>query len=248
MSGAGPCDYLDWDSTFFGMRIGRVTGSRLTTERLAGVLAWAEEHSVECLYLLADPDPSTTRLAEDGGFHLVDVRVTLGARPAASDLQPWRLAGVRASSPRDVPALRAIAGTSHGDSRFYQDPRVPRPLCDELFRTWIEKSCHDYAAAVLVAECEGRVAGYLTCQVEDRQGRFGLVAVADWARRGGLGTRLVQGGLRWFAEHGLEGVRVATQGRNLQAQRLFGRQGFLVEHVQLWYHRWFSRHPQRPRP
>lgn len=247
MNGARLCDYLEWDSSFFGIRIGRVAENRLTGELLAEVLTWAEEHSLDCLYFLADPDPGTVRLAEDGGFRLVDVRVTLLAQIEARDRQPWDRDGLRRALPEDIQALRAIAETSHGDSRFYQDHRFLRPRCDELFRTWIERSCHGYAQEVLVAECRGRVAGYVTCHLDgQKQGRIGLLAVASWARGLGLGTRLVEAGLSWFAEQGVKDVRVATQGRNVKALRLYGRSRFLVHCVQLWYHRWSPRRAEGP--
>ena len=41
---------------------------------------------------------------------------------------------------------------SHRDSRFYYDPGFPNQRCDELYETWIDRSCHGYADTVLVAE------------------------------------------------------------------------------------------------
>lgn len=53
-------------------------GSHLTPEALARLERWAARESVECLYLLADAGNSVTvQLAEEAGFRLVDVRVTL---------------------------------------------------------------------------------------------------------------------------------------------------------------------------
>jgi ribosomal protein S18 acetylase RimI-like enzyme len=164
------------------------------------------------------------------GFRLVDER------------RPWSLDGLRRASPDDVPALRAITETSHHDSWFHQDPRLPGRVCDELSRVWIERSCRGHAKAVLVAGCHGRLAGYLTCHPKDpRQGRLGLVGVAGWARGRGLGTRLVDGGVRWFAEHGIDAVRVVTRDRNGQARRLYGRSRFLFERLQPRYHLWHAR-------
>ena len=111
-----------------------------------------------------------------------------------------------------------------------------------MYETWTEKSCHGYADAVLVAEMNGQAAGYISCHLLDgAEGNIGLVGIgAEW-RGMGLGTALVNTGLRWFADQGVTRATVVTQGRNWQAQRLFQRSGFMTRTVQLWYHRWFTR-------
>jgi dTDP-4-amino-4,6-dideoxy-D-galactose acyltransferase len=83
-----------------------------------------------------------------------------GEQETDADAQPSTPGGpeaaagarVRPAAPGDVPELRRIAAASHHDSRFYHDPHFDRGRCDELYATWIEKSCADPAGAVLVAE------------------------------------------------------------------------------------------------
>jgi hypothetical protein len=33
---------------------------------------------------------------------------------------------------------------------------------------------------------------------------------------------------------------VATQGRNVDSQRLYQRAGFVTDRVRFWFHRWFA--------
>lgn len=241
MTDAAPCRLLDWDSAFFARRIARLEGSRLTPELVEDALTWSKTHGVDCLYFLAGADdPETVRIAEDHGFRQVDVRVTLRARlenaPARSPQ-----AVTRAFAAADLPALRALARVSHRDSRFYADPNFPRSRCDDLYETWIDKSCHGYADAVLVAEDAGAAVGYVSCHLtEGDTGQIGLFAV-DAAHRGrGLGGALVTAALSWFAARSAGTVTVVTQGRNVAAQRLYQRGGFATDAVQLWYHKWLS--------
>ena len=49
----------------------------------------------------------------------------------------------------------------------------------------------------------------------------------------GIGWALVAESLRWFAVHGARQVSVVTQGRNVQAQRLYQHCGFLTRSMQL---------------
>lgn len=236
------CQYLEWDSAFFQRNIARVSTNRLHREDMRRALAWCEAWAIDCLYFLADPDDAcSTHLAQQNQFDLVDVRMTLDRRSSGGlpDAEPH--AAIRLCTPDDVPALRAIAKVGHRDTRFYYDPHFPDALCDGLYETWIEKSCAGDADAVLVAEDEGQRVGYIACHLDEQTGgRIGLVGVAAAARGKGIGLGLVGQSLRWFAAHGARQISVVTQGRNVQAQRLYQRCGFLTRSVQLWHHRWFS--------
>jgi dTDP-4-amino-4,6-dideoxy-D-galactose acyltransferase len=233
-----PCDLLPWDSAFFSLTIARVRGHRLNPALAVSIDHWCADQAVDCLYFLADADDAeTTRTAESHGYHLTDIRVTLECRMTqAVDAQP---ATVRPYQNSDLPALEAIAASSYTDSRFYYDPCFPRERCDALYRTWIANSANGYADAVLVAEHDGRTAGFITCHLKDSAGEIGLVGVAESARGHSIGSHLVIAALAWFHNNAAEVVTVVTQGRNIQAQRLYQRSGFRTHAVQLWYHKWY---------
>jgi len=218
---------LEWDSEFWGVRIAQVEGPEAD--------AWGREHGVACAYLLVPGDDAARAQSAEGyGYRLMDVRVELDA-PAAS-----RDAAVRPARGDDVERLRAIARTNHGDTRFYADPRFPRAGCDELYDTWIRRSCEGWADAVLVAEADGAPAGYVSVHRREGHGSIGLIGVDAGARGRGLGEELVRGALGWCAQEGLAECRVVTQGRNVAAQRVFQRCGFRTRSVDLWFHKWFD--------
>ena len=150
------CDYLEWDSQFFGLRIARANTSCLTEELVAEIDAWCLLQKIDCLYLLASStDRRTARLAQDNMFRFVDVRVTLDVPVAKACSGSSSAFKVRDVSEVDIPALRALARSGHRDSRFYYDGNFPDHLCDELYETWIEKSCRGWAKKVLVAGEDG---------------------------------------------------------------------------------------------
>ncbi|MBI3087428.1 MAG: GNAT family N-acetyltransferase [Candidatus Omnitrophica bacterium] len=237
VSAAAPCRLLDWDTRWFGLRVGRITEPCVTPALQAQADQWCRQERIQCLYLLADADDAgTVRVAEASGFQLMDIRVTLEhARREAV----CRAAGIRAAQPGDVPVLRAIAAESHAGTRFYADGRFPRERVTALYQQWIEQDCAGQADLALVAERDGRPAGYLTGYGADR--RIGLVGVDAGYRGAGIGGDLVRAALAWFEEQGgRQPVSVVTQGRNVAAQRLYQRCGFLTRTVQLWYHKWYS--------
>jgi dTDP-4-amino-4,6-dideoxy-D-galactose acyltransferase len=242
-----PCQFLRWDTRFFGFPIARVNGGRLNQALLQPIRDWCRHHAIECLYFLADSDHAeTVELAEESGFRLVDLRLTLACNPKTRERRDVgrTSVGVRIlpAAIEDLPALRSIARTSHTDSRFYFDRHFPVELCASLYETWIEESCRGYADAVFKAEKEGLIVGYLSCHQtgSERQGRIGLAGVAAECRGCGVGGALIEQALGWHLQRQVEQVSVVTQGRNVAAQRLYQRLGFLSRSVQLWYHKWFT--------
>ncbi len=245
MQPTASCTYLDWDSDFFGVRIARVNAGHLAEETVAPILAWCADQAIDCLYFLADADDyATSRLAAQNDFYLVDLRVSLDRALVNGSTNGGSSDGngsvIRPCEAADLPALKAIARTVHRDTRFYFDPRFPRDRCDALYETWIEKSCDGYADLVLVADLHGAAVGYCSCHRRGGEGQIGLFGVHADHHGQGVGSKLIREALGWFVEQGLERASVVTQGRNIAAQRLYQKHGFMTRAVQMWYHRWFT--------
>ena len=244
--GQGLCEVLEWDTTFFGFRVARVCGDALTQEQVQEIDDWCGQNRVRCLYFLSRADDAdTTRLAEDHGFRLVDIRMTF-ERWASGTVeitkeQPDADVVVRHALQEDVALLQRVARDSYHDTRFHFDTNFPRHLDELLYETWIKVSCEGYADAVLVAILDGVPVGYITCHIgkDPRSGRIGLVGIGAQVRGRGVGRVLVFNALDWFCSQGVTDVLVVTQGRNCAAQRLYQGCGFLTREVQLWYHKWY---------
>jgi dTDP-4-amino-4,6-dideoxy-D-galactose acyltransferase len=237
------CSILEWDSAFFGVTIARVNANRLDVETSSQIMDWCREKKVRCLYFLADSSHvETLRLAEKNGFYLTDIRVTYEHAIRGMADQSESLPGIRPAVPQDLPTLRAMTDSSYSDSRFYYDGHFPQETCDRLYEIWIEKSLFGYAEVVLVLGEPGQPEGFVTCStsIPESIGKIGLVGVNMNARGRGMGKVLILGSLHWFAAKGMTSVQVATQGRNIPAQRLYQRCGFVTKEVRLWYHCWFG--------
>lgn len=242
MRNSAECEYLEWDSEFFGRRIARTKISRLTDELAGRIEEWCALERVECLYFLADStDQVTMKVAHSRGFRFVDARLTFERSRECGEIGETHGLALRDAEERDIPSLREIARNAHKDSRFYFDGTFTERQCEELYETWIEKSCRGWAKKVFVAGTGAAVEGYVTCQVaESRIGQIGLVGVKATARGKGLGRGLVMHAVRWFEQEGAEKIRVVTQGRNVAAQRLYQKCGFASSSMGIWFHRWFS--------
>jgi len=237
---SAPGEFLPWDSEFFGFRIGRFHAHRLTSASLPPALAWAAGQQLRCAYFLADPgDAGTLARAHEGGFKFVDLRVDFAADLAGgADAAPdTRL---RPATEADLPGLEALARVSHQDTRFFKDTHFPADRAAELYAAWIRRD-FKVNRIFVAAGTETDLAGYVTCQVDAaaKLGRVGLIAVAESARNRGLGRALVAAAQRHFRAAGCTQAKVATQGSNLVAQRLYQAQGFRTAETCATFHRWF---------
>lgn len=251
----GGAELLTWDTEFFGCRIAKVRSTRLDEAAASSIDAWCQQHGIECLYLLADlDDPTTLEVASGHGYTMVDVRMTLHLDApfhAATGNEDGSWTRMVADPDRD--RLRDIAAGSFADSRFYFDRGFPKARCDALYDTWLSRDV-DAAFddpkrhAVVVAETDGQVAGFVTCELvgstvdasQPAAGTIGLVGVHRDARGRGVGRAVLDGALSWLDERGAATVSVVTQGRNVGAQRLYQQRGFRTDSVQAWFHKWFK--------
>ncbi len=237
-----PCQLLPWDSAFFGFPIARVRGGTLNASRQGLIDAWCNDNGIRCLYLVAAPDDAeTVTTAELRGYHLADVRLTF-ERPIQGPVPSIPLS-IRPAKEHDIPTLQAIARAGHTDTRFFYDRNFSVARAHDLYEEWIRASFNGFAQKVLVADEGGGPEGYSTCHLlaDGESGSLGLLAVAAGSQGKGFGKTLVHAAVSWLAERGAKRATVVTQGRNLTAQRLYGRCGFIPSQVQLYYHLWFDR-------
>lgn len=229
---------LSWDSDFFGFRIGRVPYEHGFGSTLSHTAAVADADGTECLYLLCPiDDVNALHAALAAGFRPYDIRVELSR--SLNDVKPLTLP-VREAGPADESALERIASQRFGETRFFADPHFPRERCRELYVRWLRRGLTTAPSrrTLTVGEAEG----FVVCRFDRAAGRgtIELFAVSSDEERHELGATLVRAAGREFAAAGLERAEVATQARNLSAQRLYQRDGYGTVSVATWLHRWRS--------
>ncbi|MCX6993631.1 MAG: GNAT family N-acetyltransferase [Kiritimatiellaeota bacterium] len=242
-----PCQFLQWDTDFFGFRIARAAVPALDSRIIKEIYNWCANQRIACLYFIAGAeDRQTIRQAESNGFRLVEIRLNVerSLRDWNPDTRPRTAADVliRGAKPADVPICQDIARTSYVDSRYYFDEHFSEEKCQAYYATWVKKSLEGGVELALVAEKNNEVVGYITgvLSKDKPEARYELTGVRETARKTGVGQELFRAGLDWFVRHNIEHVWLATQGRNVPTQRMVQRSGFITRSCLLYYHKWFG--------
>src|SRR4029077_9795159 len=89
----------------------------------------------------------------------------------------------------DEDAIAELARRAHTDTRFFFDPGFSPQRAGDLYATWARRGLDEDSRHLLVAERDGRLLGYVL--IADDPLAIDLIAVADSARRQGIGRALV---------------------------------------------------------
>ncbi len=245
-------ELLPWDTQMLGFTAARISAlyrspgqAALTRQQelLEQILQQARGAGVRYLMIRvpAGDMPAIEQL-ENLGFRMVDGILSFGR--TLVDLIPARNATVvRAAEPRDVPALREIAGASFSIDRFHSDPAIGKEKADEVHRAWVDNACRGRADCVLVAARDGEVAGFTTLKLDGtaettlgmKVGVVELVASSPRVRRQGVAHALALSSLLWFRDAGCGWAEVGTQIANVHAVRVYQSAGFRLTTTSLTF-------------
>lgn len=235
------------DTERFGIQTAR--DPAFTAGGVADMLRFCRANAVRLLVArCAAEDLAAAQALEEAGGRLMDVLVywtrdLARALPAEPGQAPVRLL-----RPGDVDAVRRVAAAAFRGylGHYHADPRLDRARCDEVYASWAERSCTDPAAAtaVLVAEHEGVVGGFLTLQRHgpDEQ-EIVLNGVDPALQRRGLYRSLVLAALAHARAEGARRLIVSTQLVNIGVQKTWARAGFEPLRSYCTFHAWFDAAP-----
>lgn len=228
---------LEWDSVFFGLRIGRADVCSIgELQQLSNkVLSLKKEYDL--LYVFIHKDIDGTLLEwEQQGAKLVDNK-TVYIKNVSANKNDQNVKLYSAVVP-DVDLYR-LSIASGVYSRFKTDDRMPRGSFERLYNRWIEGSCSGELANAIFVHKGYSVDGLVTVSWDQRDAAIGLVAVDEDVRGHGIGSRILQTMENYLATHTkTQKISVATQYSNTPARRLYEKNGYTIESITNIYHWW----------
>lgn len=225
---------LDWDSHFFGLRIGRAdlqtpADAAMLSKQYAGLKL---QYDLLYVFDAAQAGFSAT------GARLVDEKI-LYAKPceprqAFNDISLYQ-------GDKPTEALYRLALISGGHSRFKIDTRFPQGSYERLYRRWVENACPAAGTnkqILVFTDPHGLTKGMLTIDYQDTLGHIGLVAVDTDTQHLGVGSKLLSTVEGYLFERGVKTLEVPTQKANINACRWYEKNGFAVQSEIPVYHWW----------
>lgn len=210
---------------------------------LAQINAAALAQGVQMITARVDTaDIARVQALEADGYRLMDVLV-YHAHDLTDLAPPGASPGgevIRPATPRDAPEVAEVARSAFAGyiGHYHADSRLLRAAADAAYVDWAERSIATTSPLMpaLVAETEGRIAGFLTLRLD--QAEIVLNAVRPEAQGKGIYGRLLDQALHLLQGAGSARALISTQLTNIPVQRAWARRGFRLQRSLCTLHKW----------
>lgn len=231
-------DILEWDTEFFGFRVGRISGPVIEDAQVEHIQSLVQQRESKLTYLSsAVPLPESIHHIHGLDISLVDRKTTYVKKVDSGAYSSWSIASLQAEDANET--LLQLAIQSGVYSRFNVDQRISQERFEELYRRWMINSLNrTIAKDVLVVRVEQDIAGFVTIGEKNQRADIGIIAVDGVFRGQGLGRSLMKAAEHWAHQWGYDTIQVVTQGENIPACQLYESCGYQVDSIEFFYHIW----------
>ncbi|WP_291723538.1 GNAT family N-acetyltransferase [Bernardetia sp.] len=234
-------EHLNWDSDFFGYKIGRI--HLTTTTNIQKVFHIVQQSEYKLIYLVVSESVHNEKLKKELESHeiyLVDEKITFSQNVPITTSCNDNLDNIRLFLQKQVhPKLIDLSLQSGIYSRFKIDKNFINQEYEKLYTAWIENSVGGKIAdRVIVAYQENEIVGLLTLAFKDSFSDIGVLAVDEHCRGQKIGHKLVKKAILETQEQAIRKVKVVTQKVNKQACNFYLKQNFDIEKIDYIYHIW----------
>ena len=239
---------LNWDSDFFGFKVGRIHQVVVDIASLNETLHSIEaesERSFQLLYL-SNPTEIADLSSISANFKLkfVDRKITY-SKELTKVVEPTNLQINSYQKVFPEPQLMQLAIQSGIYSRFNIDENIKQQQFEALYEQWMMNSVlRKMAKEVLTYHTKElsmlpTIAGMVTIkEINEQHSEIGIIAVEKGFRGQGIGKQLMTASENWSFKNGYQNLQVVTQGANLPACKLYESCGYQIIKVEYCYHLW----------
>jgi len=253
-----------WDSNIMGRRVGTIEhlavrddgpqAAAILHELIENLTPTLADRGTKCVVCkVQSNERAAIHALEQSGFLLMDTlldfvfdfshasieEIAAGREDEALKIRPAKAA--------DLPASMAISEKVFADyfGRFHADPQMPEGAPTRVYTEWVRSAFAGWADWILVAEIDGKIAGYgiwrKPLEIERRHSlrvaHYDLAAVDPQFRGGGLWAALMLDGMRIardVAQYVIGPVHIS----NHPVQHILQKFGWNIAGARHSFHKW----------
>lgn len=227
-------ELLEWDSHFFGYKVGRLYPT--SPAMLGNALIQAKQKGYRLIDVRTPVSPEWTDHCTQAGGILVDKKTHLERITPSGGIAP--LPEILAyKQVHSCPALDRLALASGTYSRFRIDRNFCQQEFERLYLHWVAKCINDPNCSIWIY---GNYQGMISLCQKEQTMQIILLAVLPNYQRGGIGKKLIQQAFYVAQQAACLRVHTTTQGLNPKSMHFYAACGFRVLHQELVFHFWME--------
>ena len=142
-------------------------------------------------------------------------------------------------SPLTDNSLYDLAYESGKYSRYKLDKKISEDRFKKLYQIWIENSINkSFASKIFYIKEKENILGFVTVKIKDNEAQIGLIAVAPNAQGKGLGKKLLLKTENYCFENNLKTLQIPTQLENVSACKFYEKMGYQILEKIIIKHYW----------
>ena len=238
------CQFLDWDSNHFKIKIAKVSLLNLKISQYKIVDQWCIKNKIKCLYYLKEKNNNPKSSIEaDNNFKFVDARVVYTLK-----IKKGLEQGIKSNNfiytkflKQTNPILYKISDENIKDTRFYNDENFNIFLVKNMYRKWIDKVVNGSNSYTIIAKENNQIIGFISFTFLNKYlNQIDLVATDKTKKSIGVASLLMTDCIKFCRKKNIKHINVATQLSNYPAKMFYEKFGFIKAFEGEWYHKWYN--------
>jgi dTDP-4-amino-4,6-dideoxy-D-galactose acyltransferase len=219
----------DWDSAFFGYKVGKLEIK--DNALIDAAFIKASKHKL--IYLFSKHPISKSQYI-DIPNKVADIKLILEKKEINNQTIDSNLQWIPQLSDR----LLNLAFQSGEYSRFKLDDQFKHKEFERMYTTWVTKAIENKDGKVLGYYRDNLLVGFITLSKKNQSADIGLIAVDQEYRGKGIGKKLLEAADAFAVEKGLDKVLVNTQQANQSALNFYLNNCYKIIEKTYIYHIW----------
>jgi dTDP-4-amino-4,6-dideoxy-D-galactose acyltransferase len=233
-------EFLEWDSTFFERKIGRVS-VRSENEFAPFQFINEAKNSFDLVYVFSFQEMLSHKTITLANLALVDIMLTMRMTFNKSKYLAGAFDFRNTLSGVELAACYGIAEQTAIVSRFYKEPLIGPEKTKALYRKWIDNALNKtHSDGIFVLKKNGIIEGIhiIRTDIPKKEGCCTLIGVGKDMRNIGIGKRLWESAYSYWSKYfDIDRVVVPFSMQNLGSLNFHLKMGFdRITEVKYIYH------------
>lgn len=232
---------LEWDSDFFGIKVGRLIVSDLNSFDAVSFNKQVLSDNYDLVYIVSLKKMLDFEKLSPLNLSLMDIQITMSKKVDITECTDHPYEFRTELSEKELNECYSIVEQTASVSRFFNEPLIGPEKTKKLYRRWVDNAVStNYADGIIISKNNDKIVGVhiVTTDVNLGIGHCSVIGVSENEKGNGIGRDLWFQALNyWNIRSNVKKYHVPFSIQNLESFNFHLKIGFnKIEEVKYIYH------------